>query len=86
MIIESFLDVVVGFGSYVSFPVILESALFKKLTVIHEQNVSLGLSNKVLSLCADKVALSFADERHRKDAPVDSRKFVFTGNPCAGVS
>src|SRR3989338_6157077 len=70
LIIESFRpDVVVGFGSYVSFPVILE------------QNVSLGLSNKVLSLCADKVALSFADERHRKDAPVDSRKFVFTGNP-----
>ena len=82
LIIESFRpDVVVGFGSYVSFPVILESALFKKPTVIHEQNVSLGLSNKVLSLCVDKVALSFADERHRKDAPVDSRKFVFTGNP-----
>ena len=76
LIIEKFRpDVVIGFGSYVSFPVILESALFKKPTFIHEQNVSLGLSNRALSLFVDKVAVSF------KDAPLDSRKFVFTGNP-----
>ncbi len=78
LIIEKFRpDVVIGFGSYASFPVILESALFKKPTVIHEQNVSLGLSNRVLSLFVDKVAISFADERHRGA----HGKFVFTGNP-----
>ena len=68
-------DVVIGFGSYVSFPVILESALFKKPTLIHEQNVSLGLSNRVLSLFVDKAAVSFADSGKGRG------KFVFTGNP-----
>lgn len=74
LIIEKFRpDVVIGFGSYVSFPVILESALFKKPTLIHEQNVSLGLSNRVLSLFVDRVAVSFADERPKKDALLPAR-------------
>lgn len=78
LIIEKFRpDAVIGFGSYASFPVILESALFKKPTVIHEQNVSLGLSNRVLSLFVDKVAVSFADERYNGARG----KFIFTGNP-----
>lgn len=78
LIIEKFRpDAVVGFGSYASFPVILESALFKKPTIIHEQNVSLGLSNKVLSLFADRIALGFSGARQS----AGSAKFVFTGNP-----
>lgn len=68
-------DIVVGFGSYVSFPVLLEAALFKKPTIIHEQNLSLGLANKALSFFVDKVAVSF------KETAVESDKSVFTGNP-----
>ena len=68
-------DVVVGFGSYVSFPVVLSAALFKKPTVIHEQNVCLGLANKCLSFFVDKVALSFPGT----SAP--GSKSLFTGNP-----
>lgn len=68
-------DVVIGFGSYLSFPVLLEAALFKKNTIIHEQNVSLGLANKALSFFVDKVAVSF------KETEDSCRKAVFTGNP-----
>ena len=76
LIIEKFRpDVVVGFGSYVSFPVCLEAALFKKATVIHEQNVSLGLANKALGFFADKVAVSFRETRNFYD------KAIVTGNP-----
>lgn len=80
--LESFLiihkfrpDIVVGFGSYVSFPALLESALLRIPTLIHEQNVSLGLSNKLLSFFVDKIAVSF------KGAPSKPEKRVFTGNP-----
>lgn len=66
---------VVGFGSYISFPALLESALLKIPTLIHEQNVSLGLSNKILSFFVDKIAVSF------KGAPSKPAKRVFTGNP-----
>ncbi|OGX23154.1 MAG: undecaprenyldiphospho-muramoylpentapeptide beta-N-acetylglucosaminyltransferase [Omnitrophica WOR_2 bacterium RIFCSPHIGHO2_02_FULL_45_21] len=76
LIIEKFRpDVVVGFGSYVSFPVLLEAALFKKATVIHEQNVSLGLANKGLSFFVDKVAVGF------KQTENFYAKATFTGNP-----
>lgn len=76
LIIERFKpDVVVGFGSYSSVPIILEAALFKKATLIHEQNVSLGRANRLLSLFADKTALSFNSGRVKKE------RFILTGNP-----
>ncbi len=75
-IIEKFRpDVVIGFGSYVSFPLLLEAALLKKHTLIHEQNVSLGLANKALSYFADTIAVSFPQTR------VVGPQCVFTGNP-----
>lgn len=66
---------VVGFGSYISFPALLESALLRIPTLIHEQNASFGLSNKFLSFFVDKIAVSF------KDTPLRAGKLVFTGNP-----
>lgn len=78
LIIEKFRpDVVLGFGSYVSFPVLLEAALFKKATVIHEQNVSLGLANKGLSFFVDKVAVGFKETENFQRRG----KAIFTGNP-----
>lgn len=75
-IIEKFRpDVVIGFGSYVSFPLLLEAALFKKHTIIHEQNVALGRANKYLSLFVDRIAVSFQESEKIKP------KCVFTGNP-----
>lgn len=78
LIIEKFRpDVVVGFGSYVSFPVLLLAAFFKKATVIHEQNVSLGLANKGLSFFVDKVAVGFKETENFPGRA----KLIFTGNP-----
>lgn len=76
LIIERFRpDAVAGFGAYVSLPLVLEASVFKRATVIHEQNVSLGRANKFLSPFADRIALSFP---HRS---VPNDKYVFTGNP-----
>jgi UDP-N-acetylglucosamine--N-acetylmuramyl-(pentapeptide) pyrophosphoryl-undecaprenol N-acetylglucosamine transferase len=64
-VIQSFLavgkikpDVVLSFGGYASFPVVLAAWVFGIPVVIHEQTVSLGLANKLSSYFAKKVLLS----------------------------
>jgi len=66
----------IGFGSYISFPVILVSKLLKIKTVIHEQNIIPGLANHILGKITDKVALSF--EYTRKY--FNYKKTLITGN------
>jgi len=72
-------DVVVGFGGYASFPLVFFASLLRKKTVIHEQNVSPGVSNKLLALFADRVAVSFPESLRR--FKTDNGKVIFTGNP-----
>ncbi|MFA6321500.1 MAG: undecaprenyldiphospho-muramoylpentapeptide beta-N-acetylglucosaminyltransferase [Candidatus Omnitrophota bacterium] len=69
-------DVVVGFGGYVSCPVIVMAAIFRTPRIVHEQNVCPGRANKLLFTLADKVAVSFDQMCSKGDA-----KYVFTGNP-----
>ena len=53
--------VVVGFGGYVSGPVVLTSALLRMRTIVHEQNVYPGKTNKILAMFVDKIAISFPE-------------------------
>ena len=53
-------DVVVGTGGYVCGPVVYGASSLKIPTLIHEQNVIPGLTNKFLSRYTSKVAVSFA--------------------------
>lgn len=71
-------EIIIGFGSYASIPVILANSLrFKKAKVIlHEQNVSAGKANIFLSGLASKVAVSFKETKESFGL-----KGVFTGNP-----
>jgi UDP-N-acetylglucosamine--N-acetylmuramyl-(pentapeptide) pyrophosphoryl-undecaprenol N-acetylglucosamine transferase len=70
-------DVVAGFGSYVSFAVVLAAKSKKIPTIIHEQNVIPGKANRILSGIVDKIAVSFAEGR--KYFP--ESKVVLTGCP-----
>ncbi|MDP2637856.1 MAG: UDP-N-acetylglucosamine--N-acetylmuramyl-(pentapeptide) pyrophosphoryl-undecaprenol N-acetylglucosamine transferase [Candidatus Levybacteria bacterium] len=70
-------DVVVGFGGYVSFPVIFSAYLLRVPIVIHEQTLEAGFANKILSKFASKVCISWNSSR--KYFPRE--KIVFTGNP-----
>ncbi len=54
-------QVVVGFGGYFSFPVMLMAKLRGIRTLIHEQNVIPGVANKFLARVVDGVALSYPD-------------------------
>jgi UDP-N-acetylglucosamine--N-acetylmuramyl-(pentapeptide) pyrophosphoryl-undecaprenol N-acetylglucosamine transferase len=70
----------VGFGGYVSFPVVLWAKLFFIRTIVHEQNVVPGRANKILFAFSDGIAVSFEDTLERL-SPAERRRAVVTGNP-----
>lgn len=72
-------DVVVGFGSLNTVALIFWAWLFRKKTIIHEQNVIPGRANRLLSKLVDQVAVSFSQTgRYLNIAP---KKIILTGNP-----
>lgn len=63
-------DVLVGFGGYVSMPAYLAARRLRIPVVIHEQNALPGLANKVASLFAARVAVTFPG------TPLPSAEFI----------
>jgi len=77
-IINSFKpEVAVGFGSFVSFPLIAAAKIKGLPTVIHEQNAVPGLANRILANFSNKIAVSFSESN--KYFP--GQKRVLTGCP-----
>jgi len=70
-------DVVVGFGGYGAFPVVVMARIAKCPTMIHEQNVSPGRANRLLAKGKIRVALSF-ETSQKYFAPSQT---VLTGYP-----
>lgn len=78
-ILENFApDVVIGTGGFVSGPIVYSAARKKIPTIIHEQNVYPGLTNKILAKKVDIIAISFEDSK--KYFP-NSKEIILTGNP-----
>lgn len=72
-------DVVVGFGSINSIPLVLWAWMHRTKTLIHEQNVIPGRANKLLAKFVDKAAISFIETKHYLKISQD--KITLTGNP-----
>jgi UDP-N-acetylglucosamine--N-acetylmuramyl-(pentapeptide) pyrophosphoryl-undecaprenol N-acetylglucosamine transferase len=70
-------DAVLGFGGYVSLPVIFAAKILKIPVVIHEQTFEAGVANKIAGKFADKVCISWSSSE--KFFP--KSKTVLTGNP-----
>ena len=68
-------DIVIGAGGYVTAPVIYAAKKCGFKTLIHEQNSTLGLSNKMLLKYTDTLCTSFQNMKFEK---VNT---VYTGNP-----
>ncbi len=74
-------DVVVGFGGYVSGPVVRMAAKMNIPTAIHEQNAYPGVTNKALSEMVDEVMLTVeAAKEHLKLR----KEPIITGLPVRG--
>lgn len=65
-------DVVVGFGGYVSGPVLRMAAKMGIPTAIHEQNAYPGITNKTLAKVVDRVMLTAGE----------AEKYLTPKNPC----
>ncbi len=70
-------DYVIGFGGYVTLPVILSAHKLGIKTAIHEQNQIPGKTNKILSKYADITFTSFEDKNNSF-----KNKVILSGNPC----
>lgn len=72
-------DAVVGFGGYVSGPIVLAASFLGINTIIHEQNAYPGKANRILARFVNKIAISFPSAKnHFKGF---ESKVIFTGNP-----
>ena len=71
-------DVVFAKGGFVTVPVGLAAWIRKIPLIVHESDSMLGLSNKVLSKIATRLALGFPLELYRG---IPLSKAIFTGNP-----
>ena len=67
-------DVVVGFGGYVSGPVVRMAAKMGIPTAIHEQNAYPGITNKALAKVVDKVMLTAEEAEKRFEAWVANKQ------------
>lgn len=77
-------DLVLGTGGFVAGPVVLAASLAGIKTVIHEQNIYPGFTNRLLASRVDRIALNFkgaAQYFPRKSQD----KLVVTGNPIREV-
>lgn len=72
-------DIVVSFGGFVGFPVVVMAKLLGKKVFVHEQTSVVGLSNRYSAIFADKVFIS--RENSKKYLPKE--KIVLTGNPIS---
>ncbi len=70
-------DIVIGFGGYVTVPVILAGVKLKKKTMIHEQNSLTGMANRMLGHFVDKVVICYDTAKEA----FNSKKVSLLGNP-----
>jgi len=69
-------DVVVGMGGYVSLPACVAARRLGRPVVLHEQNIVLGLANRLCRPFARRIGVSFEETLERA-----GRRGVFVGNP-----
>ena len=73
-------DAIIGFGNYISVPIIIAGILLRKKIYLQEQNVNIGAANKMFYKIAKMTFLAF--DKTYDDIPIKSQsRFKVTGNP-----
>lgn len=70
-------NLALGLGSYSAGPVIIGAWLQRTPTVVHEQNILPGITNRILSRFVKRIYISFENTGSR----LQSDKVLWTGNP-----
>ena len=71
-------DIVIGFGGYHSFPIMLAAKILRIPTIIHEQNAFLGKTNRYFAKSSEFIAVSYENTHNIKDNL--KSKLLFTGD------
>lgn len=69
--------VVVTAGGYVSVPVHLAAWTLRIPQIVHQQDVHIGLANRIMSYCATRITVSLPEQCEKFGA----KKCAYTGNP-----
>lgn len=73
-------DAILGFGNYISVPILTAGFVLRKPLYLQEQNANVGLTNKVFYRVSKKMFLAF--ETSLNELPTRNlEKFIVTGNP-----
>lgn len=75
-------DIVIGFGGYITYPVITTAHKLGYKTFIHEQNSVAGKANLMMVKIVDLIGVSLKSTINI--FPKD--KVIFTGNPCSDIT
>ncbi len=70
-------DIILTAGSFVCVPVAIAGWLSRKIVVVHQQDLKIGLANKLMVPFAKQITVTF--EKSIKD--YKAKKVVWTGNP-----
>jgi UDP-N-acetylglucosamine--N-acetylmuramyl-(pentapeptide) pyrophosphoryl-undecaprenol N-acetylglucosamine transferase len=73
-------EAIIGFGNYISIPMIMAGLISGVKVYLHEQNVELGLANKLFYRFAHKLFVSF-EETFNNFPMKHQPKVIVTGNP-----
>ncbi|MGL5087967.1 MAG: undecaprenyldiphospho-muramoylpentapeptide beta-N-acetylglucosaminyltransferase [Cetobacterium sp.] len=73
-------EIIIGFGNYISIPVLFAGLILGKKIYLQEQNVDLGMANRLFYKIAKKCFLAF-DTTYEEMSIKDQHKFLVTGNP-----
>jgi UDP-N-acetylglucosamine--N-acetylmuramyl-(pentapeptide) pyrophosphoryl-undecaprenol N-acetylglucosamine transferase len=70
-------DLVIGVGGYAAGPLVTGAWLLGIRIALHEQNILMGITNRILSRLADRIFISFENT----PLELNGRKVHVTGNP-----
>ena len=70
-------NVCIGFGSYITYPVIKLARFFKLKTYIHEQNSYPGLVNRLLKKSVDKIFITYKSSAEY----FEQKKTIYSSTP-----
>jgi UDP-N-acetylglucosamine--N-acetylmuramyl-(pentapeptide) pyrophosphoryl-undecaprenol N-acetylglucosamine transferase len=70
-------DLVIGVGGYAAGPLVMSAWILGIHTALHEQNILMGITNRILSRLTDRIFVSFEDT----PIEVNGHRVQVTGNP-----
>jgi UDP-N-acetylglucosamine--N-acetylmuramyl-(pentapeptide) pyrophosphoryl-undecaprenol N-acetylglucosamine transferase len=74
-------DVILTAGSFVSVPLVWAGALLRKKILVHQQDLRIGLANKIMQRFATLVTVAFEELNHA----FPQKSVVVTGNPVRSI-